>query len=105
MLRGFSINEDTMAKELIKEVGPKGEFLTHPHTSKHMREHQNWPKLFNRDSATTWELEGSKPIDEIAKERAKAMIQAPNLLPLSDSILEELAYIIKQAEKELGVAK
>ena len=105
MLKGFTVNDETMAVDLIKEVGPKGEFLTLPHTAQHMREHQNWPQIFNRDSEAVWKLEGSQPIDEVATQKAKELIANPVAAPLSDSICEELAYIIKQTEEELGVNK
>lgn len=105
MLNGFDINDDTMAKEVIKEVGPKGEFLTLPHTAQHMRSSQNWSHIFNRDSESVWAMEGSKNIEEVAVERTKALLANSNPAPLSDSVIEELDYIIKKAEEELGVSK
>lgn len=105
MLKGFCVNTETMAVDTIQEVGPGGEFLTLPHTFQHMRENQNWPQIFNRDSESVWKLEGSKSIDEVAREKAKELIAKPNPAPLSDSVQEELAYIIKQTEEELGVGK
>jgi trimethylamine--corrinoid protein Co-methyltransferase len=33
----FHCDEDDLALEVIREVGPGGEFLTHPHTMKHCR--------------------------------------------------------------------
>lgn len=105
MLKGFAVNDSTMAVNLIKEVGPKGEFLTLPHTAQNMRQHQNWPHIFNRDSEAVWFQEGGRSIDEIATEKAKELIANPNPSPLSQSVQTELAYIIKHTEKELGVAE
>lgn len=105
MLKGFDVTPEKMAVELIKEVGPKGEYLTLPHTFEHMRENQNWPHIFNRDAETTWVMEGSKTIDDVARARAKELIAMPNPAPLSQGIQERLADIIKEAEKELGVKK
>lgn len=104
-LKGFNINTETMAVDTIQEVGPGGEFLTLPHTFQHMRENQNWPQIFNRDSESVWKLDGSKSIDAVARVKAKELIAKPNPAPLSDSVQEELAYIIKKAEEELGVRK
>lgn len=105
MLKGFDINDKTMTVDLIQEVGPKGEYLTLPHTFEHMRENQNWPKIFNRDVESTWNENGRKSIDDVAIERAKELLANPNPAPLSDHVQEELAYIIKETEKELGVVK
>ena len=103
MLKGFTVNDETMAVDLIREVGPKGEYLSLPHTAQHMREHQNWPQIFNRDSEAVWNLEGSRPIDEVAAEKAKELIARPVASPLTENVQEELAYIVKKAEEELGV--
>ena len=101
-LRGFDINEETMALDLIHEVGPRGEYLTLSHTMEHMRENQMWPALFNRDVESTWVTNGSKDLDEVARERARELIAKPNPAPLSQSVQDQLAEIIKETEKELG---
>src|SRR5512137_2674247 len=43
-MRNFSVTESTAALDLIREVGPGGSFLNHPHTAKHFRN-----QLFFRD--------------------------------------------------------
>ena len=101
----FNISDETMAVDLIKEVGPKGEFLTLPHTAQNMKANQNWPKIFNRDVESVWVMEGSKSVEETACERVKELLANENPAPLSERVQEELAYIIKQAEEELGVAQ
>ncbi len=105
LLKGFNISDETMAVDLIKEVGPKGEFLTLPHTAQNMKANQNWPKIFNRDVESVWVMEGSKSVEETACERVKELLANENPAPLSERVQEELAYIIKQAEEELGVAQ
>ena len=57
--QGFEINEETMALDLIDEVGPGGEFLTSKHTLKHFKE--NWfPQLISRSPYEKWEQEGKR---------------------------------------------
>ncbi len=103
MLKGFKIDDITLAKDIIKEVGPKGEYIAEEHTFDNMREHQNYPKLFNREGQEAWAATGSKPIEEEAIERAKSLIANPNHAPLSDSVIKEMDYIIRHAEEELGI--
>jgi trimethylamine--corrinoid protein Co-methyltransferase len=38
MMEGIPVNEETLALDAIKEVGPGGTFLTHGHTKRHLRE-------------------------------------------------------------------
>ena len=35
--RGFEVNDDTLALDLIDQVGPKGNYLGEPHTARHIR--------------------------------------------------------------------
>jgi trimethylamine---corrinoid protein Co-methyltransferase len=43
--QGVNVNEETLATELIRAVGPRGNFLAHRHTVSHCRE-QLWPARF-----------------------------------------------------------
>ncbi len=36
-LQGIPVNDDTLAIDTIKEVGPGGDYLMHEHTFNHMR--------------------------------------------------------------------
>ena len=50
-MKGLEINEETLALDLIDEIGPHGDFMGSDHTRKHYRE--DWyPKLFDRRSRT-----------------------------------------------------
>ncbi|MBI3985803.1 MAG: trimethylamine methyltransferase family protein [Lentisphaerae bacterium] len=48
--RGMVVNEETLAVELQKELGIRGEYLTHPHTLKHIRSSEEYLQkdLFDR---------------------------------------------------------
>jgi len=45
----------------MKQVGPQGEFVTHPHTLTHYSSLYN-PRLFDRNSYQQWEEDGSNDI-------------------------------------------
>ena len=47
-LRGIAITPDTLALDLIARVGPKGDFLSNPHTVQFMREELLVPRLSAR---------------------------------------------------------
>jgi len=59
--KGIPVNQDTLAFETMKEVGPQGEFITQPHTSMHYRSLYN-PRLFDRSAYQQWEEKGSDDI-------------------------------------------
>jgi len=54
MLEGIVVDDETLALDVIRAVGPGGNFLAHKHTKKHMRE--LWvPRLFDRRPYNVWE--------------------------------------------------
>jgi trimethylamine--corrinoid protein Co-methyltransferase len=59
--KGIPVNEDTLAFDTMKQAGPLGEFVTHPHTLRHYRSLYN-PRLFDRSSYQQWEENGSDDI-------------------------------------------
>ena len=72
--QGVTVNEDTLAYDVIKEVGPQGQFLTHEHTFNHFRTEFYRPTLSNRQNIQQWKQEGSKPIEEVANAKWKQLL-------------------------------
>ena len=96
--QGFEINEETMALDLIDEVGPGGEFLTSKHTLKHFKE--NWfPQLISRSPYEKWEQEGKKDLATRANEKARYILEKHTPQPLDKQIKEELSKIVKSKDK------
>ena len=52
--RGVTVNEDTLALDVIRQVGLGGDFITHEHTVKHCRSGEIWyPTLLDRSAVGT----------------------------------------------------
>ncbi len=73
---GTEISTDTMGVEAIEKVGPAGHFLSEEHTMKHFRSEIWMPTIFNRMMYETWQQLGSKDCFELAKEKAKAILDS-----------------------------
>ncbi len=98
MMPGIAVDEETLASEVIKAVGPGGHFLTQPHTRAHMR--QLWrPRLFDRRPYDAWEASGRTGARQAAAERARQLLQTHQPAPLEEGLGRELAQIIKSIEQ------
>jgi len=102
IVRGFDVNNETLAVDVIREVGPKGSFLAHKHTARFMRREIFVPKLFDRSSVEEWKKAGNKDIGRIARERAIRILKEHHPEPLSEDTQREIKEILKQAQKELA---
>ena len=77
-VEGIRVDDDTLAFDLIKEVGPGGNFVTAKHTRRFMRSEHYQPSLSDRDSREEWEDKGSKTTLERASEKVKEIIARSN---------------------------
>ena len=73
-VEGIKVNDETLAFDLIKEVGPGGNFVTAKHTRRFMRSEHYEPSLSNRDSREGWEAGGSKTTWERAADEVKEIL-------------------------------
>ncbi|MDR1797430.1 MAG: trimethylamine methyltransferase family protein [Clostridiales Family XIII bacterium] len=104
IIQGVEVNEDTLAFDTMKAVGPSGEFLGQKHTRAHMRE-MVIPTLFDRNTREAWEAAGSLTIEKVAAKRAQEILATHKVAPLPEGAQEQIDKLIADYEKELGVAQ
>jgi len=94
LLHGFEFDEDDMALDVIRNVGPRGHFLAQKHTRKHIRDFR-LPLLEQEDP------DGNpRDAEEIALEEFKRISEAHHPEPLPMEVLAELDRILAAAERE-----
>jgi len=96
---GIKVNDDTLAFDLIKEVGPGGNFITTKHTRRFMRSEHYQPSLSDRNSREDWEAEKGRDTWERAAEEVKKIIANHNYsLPaaIRQQVLSEITDIVNQ---------
>ena len=95
--RGIEVNEETIALDLINNVGPGGEYLTSEHTLKHFRE--NWySDLIQRIPYERWVDEGEKDLGLRAKEKAVDILENHHPKPLDANVRKTLRTSIESME-------
>ena len=102
-VQGIPVNDDTIALDVIKEVGPAGEFLTHEHTFKTMRS-QSTPELIDRKSREVWESAGATTAHQRAVEKVKYILENHTPLPLPKKVLVKIRSIVEETEAEMGIS-
>jgi trimethylamine--corrinoid protein Co-methyltransferase len=90
--------------DVIHEVGPGGAFITHEHSLRSMRS-QSHTKLFDRRSRDDWmEMTNGMSMRERAYGDAIDIIQNHQPYPLPEGAPETMDEIVREFEKELGIA-
>jgi len=94
---GLDTSREALALDVIKDVGPRGHYLSHPHTRTHLRQREY------SDLTRQVTLEGSvrDPI-EVAREKTARILDNHRPKPLDDAQRAELTRLVQAAERELG---
>ncbi len=87
VLKGISVDEDHLAFDTIKQVGPGGHYLMSPHTLKHMRsEYFQGNGISHTGNRSIWEKTGSRDTWQRANKMAKSIIYNDTLPKINRDI-------------------
>ena len=100
ILAGITVTDETLAVDVIAEVGHGGHFLTHDHTARFFREELFFPKLFRRQTIDQWQERGSKTITEVAHERVQQILAQAGPVPLPPGADEALTRSLQEVAQE-----
>ena len=73
-VRGVVVDDETLAFDLIKQMGPGGNFVTAKHTRRFMRNEHYQPTLSDRRSREDWEVAGGQMTWERAAKNVEEII-------------------------------
>jgi len=74
-VRGIEVNEDTLALDVIDQVGPGGHYLLEDHTLAFMRSEHIFPsEVFDRQGRDDWAKDGSQSAWQRAKDIARQIL-------------------------------
>ena len=72
--RGVEVSDETLAIDLVREVGISGSFLDRLHTAENFQEELFLPSILNRQKRVPWESAGRSPLDKRAEEIADRLM-------------------------------
>ena len=101
--RGFEVNTETLATDVIKSVGPAGNFLAEPHTVEHFRKELWLPdSIWTRQSYDAWQAQGAASFADRLAEHVSSILTTHTPQPLDEAMSREIDRIVKSAEHELA---
>jgi len=101
VMRGFKLNSQKIALDVIKKVGPSGSFLKERHTLHNFREEIWRPIHSNRDDYESWIKKGKKSYTDRITEKALNILQTHKPIPLSDSVKKNIEKLVADAYIQL----
>ena len=96
MLGGVPLDEDNLALDVIREIGPDGHFITHDHTLTHLRSTQWRPDILNRHGFEKWEADGRLTLHAKAMRKVQAILDSHKPLPISADKAQAIQKLVDQ---------
>ena len=98
IIRGIRVDEGGLATDLIDKVGHMGNFLAEPHTMDNLRQGElRVSPLWDKRSSERVAKEGFKPIQDVARERARLILKEHIPDPLDKDIEKDIERLMKDA--------
>ena len=102
-LRGMTVNDETLALDLIHETGPGGAFVAADHTLRHLRDELLIPDLIGHEPREAWEAAGAPNMRTRAREKVRSILAEHHPPPLPEGVAAQLDEIVKEAESRAVV--
>jgi len=98
IVSGITVTPETLAVEVIEQVGPGGHYLTQEHTRRHFRTELWLPTLMDRQMRRAWEAAGRRTMAERVRARVLDLLNTHHPLPIPADVEARLQEIVAQAE-------
>jgi len=99
-LRGVPVNDETLALDLIKTVGPGGNFITEDHTADNFRREFWFTTLMDRSKYDAWEAGGKKTLGDRVRARVRRILANHTIPPLPAEVDAGIDRILTAADRK-----
>jgi trimethylamine--corrinoid protein Co-methyltransferase len=104
MAEGIRWDDFDEALAAVRDVGPGGHYLGHPHTLENFQRAFFMPEMFDNNSIEQWQAEGSVEINERGLARARDLLTEYEEPALDAGVDEALRDYIARREQEIPAA-
>jgi trimethylamine--corrinoid protein Co-methyltransferase len=100
--RGFAVDAERLATDVIHAAGPAGNFLAEEHTVKHFRQEMWLPNsAWTRQPYDLWQSEGATSFADRLRGRVSDILVTHQTQPLEEALSREIDRIVAAAKRDL----
>ena len=100
-MEGIRVDQETIARQVIEDIGPGGHYLAHSHTLDHCRSAVWNSRLLTREPYEKWQAKGEKDMAQRIQERLAQILDTHKVPPLADKVLARIREIREAGVREL----
>jgi trimethylamine---corrinoid protein Co-methyltransferase len=95
---GVVVNDETLALDVMADLGPSGNYLDHKHTLRHYRE-MYYSELADKRQYDIWAEDGGTTMEERAARQVDEILQSHQPPHLPEDILKEIHKIVEKEQE------
>jgi trimethylamine---corrinoid protein Co-methyltransferase len=97
MTRGVVVNDETLALDVVEELGPKGNYVGHEHTLRHYRE-TYYSKLADKNPYSVWMNHGATTMEARATKMVDDLLSKHKVAPLPQDVQQAIHQIVERQQ-------
>jgi len=97
MTRGVEVNDETLALDVIEELGPGGTYLDHDHTVRHFKE-PFYSKLIDKNPYSVWQKRGGTSMEDRASKMVDDILANHSPEPLPPEVQRDIKRIVESQQ-------
>lgn len=103
--RGIEVNEDTLATDVIHNVGPNGHYQNEEHTRRHFKTEFWCPNLCDRHNFEEWEEMGRTTMRDRVVKRVQDILGSHKSAPIKPETEKVITDVLESAEERVKDSK
>ncbi len=96
--KGVEVTDETLALDVVDELGPTGNYLDHPHTLNHYKE-PFYSKLFEKGNYDRWKKRGELTMEQKAAKVVDDILEKHTIEPLPEEVQQGIKAIVEKEQK------
>jgi trimethylamine--corrinoid protein Co-methyltransferase len=98
MTAGVVVDDETLALDVIEELGPTGSYLSHDHTIRHYRE-PYYSKLADKGPYSSWADKGATTMEQRAAKMVDKILATHKTQPLPAAVQAAIQAIVEREQR------
>jgi trimethylamine--corrinoid protein Co-methyltransferase len=98
IMRGVTVNADTIMMDLIEKVGPGGTFMNQAKSVARCRSEAWVPSVLNRSPFSAWEKNGRQETGITVQKKLQKILSTHHPAPLQLDVVDKIQKILEHAE-------
>ncbi|MEJ2210999.1 MAG: trimethylamine methyltransferase family protein [Anaerolineae bacterium] len=99
--RGVAVDDETLALDVVEELGPTGDYLTHPHTLRHFKE-PFYSGLADKATYAQWLERGGTTMEERAAKQVDKILAKHEPEPLPEDAQRGIREIVEREQARVA---